>query len=470
MERTPCEKIEDSSLDERLPLIFLPVDKPSIPNLFAVTLVLAQAGLMGGWSSPYIAQLTSPESLLSITMEEGSWVVSLFNFGRLIGAIGGAICVNYLGRKMTILITSGFQSLYWLMIVVANSVEWLYIARLFGGVGLGMIYSSFAIYIGEIAGPSIRGALVALGITGIPIGLFLMSVMGAYLSVKVSAAICLVPCTIQIILFTWLPESPHYLIKNNKEEKVKASIRWYNRSCDVETEFSALKKFVDNSQRSFVECLNEFRTPVYRKSLFICLILFAYSQLSGINNIMFYMETILTTAQVSFIDPPIVVIIVITFGIVGSILSTFLMDRFGRKILMISSCLGVTVSLCILTLQFYLLDSGFDPKAIEGLSIVAMLLFHLSVFIGLLSVPAAVLSEIFPPHLKCIAACFSGAMAAIFAFASTATYLPLLKLMTEQYMFLFYALLVFVGVPFTMFYVPETKGMTLQEIQSQLMR
>ncbi|XP_076249695.1 uncharacterized protein LOC143188992 [Calliopsis andreniformis] len=435
------------------------------------TLLMAQSGLMGGWSSPYIAQLTSPESSLSITIEEGSWVVSLFNLGRLIGAIGGAICVNYFGSKTTILFTCLPNGLCWLFTIVANRVEWLYSSRLFGGITLGMTYSCFSIYLGEIADANIRGALVALGISGLTIGNFVMSIMGAYLPMDMSGIISLASCFIQAGLFIWLPESPHHLIKKKQYDKAKSSIRFYHRNCDVESEFLILKKFVESlSSHTFLNTLAEFKSVQFRKSLFITLVLFMYSQLCGVNNILFYMETILISAKVTAIKPAIVVIIVMAFGIIGSFLSMFLMDRFGRKILMNASCIGVTVSLCILTLEFQLLSFGFDPSSVEGLTIFSLLVFYLAVFIGVLPVPPAVLSELFPPHLKCFAACIASSMAGIFAFISTATYLPLLNLITEQYVFLFYGLSLLTAVPFTIFWVPETKGMTLQEIQNQLVR
>ncbi|XP_076663452.1 facilitated trehalose transporter Tret1-like isoform X2 [Andrena cerasifolii] len=436
-----------------------------------VALLVCQTGFMGGWSSPYIAKLTSPGSSLPITMTEASWVASLLNFGRPFGAIGGALSANYLGSKTTVLINSVPIALCWLFTIVANSVEWLYVSRLLGGISLGMAYSCFSLYLGEIADPSIRGALVALGVIGMPFGNFLMALMGAYLSMRTSGIICLAPCLTLMVIFVWLPESPHHLVKKKLDEKAKASIRWYHRNCDVESEFMALKKFVENAnEQSFVNTLKEFRDARFRKSLSIIIMLFMYSQLCGINSIVFYMETILISTKVAVIEPAQIVIIVMVFGIVGSALSMFLMDRFGRKILMIASSAGVTISLCILTLDFQLLSFGFDPKTMEGLPIFAMISLYLAVFMGIFAVPAAVLSEIFPSHQKCMAACIGSCVSGVCAFLASATYLPLLDLMTEQYIFLLYALLILTAVPYTIFFIPETKGMSLQEIQTQLIQ
>ncbi|XP_029040241.2 facilitated trehalose transporter Tret1-like [Osmia bicornis bicornis] len=433
-----------------------------------VLLLVTQVGSIGAWSSPYIGQLTSTESEPVLTMTEVSWVVSLMNVGRLFGAIFGALCANYLGSKTTVLITSIPVAFCWLFMILADSVEWLYAARISGGASLGMIYSCFSLYLAEIADPKIRGALVTVGMTGLPFGNLIICIMGAYLPLKTSAAIALGPCVVLMVFLFLLPESPHHLIKKHMDEKAKASIRWYHRDCDVESEFNNLQKFLHLRDQSLLDTLKELKAPHFRKSILIVSVLFIYSQLSGINNVLLYMESILTSAKVSVLGPAQVVIIVMCFGNIGSFLSSFLIDRFGRRVLLIVSCVGVAISMCMLSLEFQLLNFGFQPETVEGVSISAMLFFYISAFGGIIPVPATILSEIFPSHLKCYAACITSCTSAIFGFISTSTYLPLLHLMTERYVFFFYGFCLLTAIPFTLFCVPETKGLTLQEIQSQL--
>ncbi|XP_043595940.1 facilitated trehalose transporter Tret1-like [Bombus pyrosoma] len=434
-----------------------------------VWLLITELGLVGGWSSPYIDYLTSTESTFPVTLSEISWVVSLFNLGRFFGAVGGAICVNYVGSKTTITISIVPISLGWLFIILANSVEWLYVSRFCSGISLGMTYSCYSIYLGEIADPSIRGALMALGTSGVASGNFIMSVMGAYLSMTVSATIALVFCLLLMILFIWLPESPHHLIEKSLYEKAKSSIRWYHRDYDVESEFMDLRKFVENvSKQTLTESLRELKILHFRKSIIIVAILTTYAQLSGINNISFYMESIFTSAKVSVLEPAQVVIIVMACGIIGSCLSMLLMDRLGRRILMVISCTGIALSLSLLTVEFQLLDFGFDSKTVEGLAITGMIAFYITVFSGVTLLPPTMLGELIPPHLKCVAAFIISSTAAVISFISTVTYMPLLNFLNERYLFLFYGLLEATAIPFTLICVPETKGMSLQEIQDQL--
>ena len=176
-------------------------------------MILVQLGISSGWSSPYLAKLTAANSPLPLTLEEASWVASLLNLGRFAGAFLGAVSVNYLGSKCTMLLTLFPIAACWIFIMLARSAAWLYIARFCGGFGLGMTYSSFPLYIGEVALPEIRGALVSLVACGGTFGIMIGNIAGSYLDMEVSAGIYLVPCLALIVLFFWLPESPHHLVK-----------------------------------------------------------------------------------------------------------------------------------------------------------------------------------------------------------------------------------------------------------------
>ncbi|XP_011160654.3 facilitated trehalose transporter Tret1 [Solenopsis invicta] len=434
-----------------------------------VNLLQLQMGLTVLWSSPYIAYLTSFESHIPMTMDEASWIVSLLNLGRLIGAIFGSIAINYLGIKTAIFVTSLPITLCWLFIIVANQLEWLYAARFLAGISIGNMYSCVSLYIGEIADPTIRGALVVLAVSGLSIGNLMMSIMGTYLSMKMSAIICFVLCIVLISIFIWLPESPHHFVKIKKENKARVSILWYHRDCDVESELQALKNFHEkNKNLPFADVIKEFRTPYIWKAQILVSMLFTYHQMCGMNIVLFYMETILRNAKVTVIEPSVIVIIVTAIGIIGCMLSIFLIDKFGRRILMIISSLAVAISLICLGIQYQLLDEGYDPISLQALPIFSVLFFQIFIYIGIASIPNTVLGEIFPPHVKCVASCFASIISAICSFISTSAYQPLINLITEKYLFFVYALLLVTAVPFTYFYMPETRGKSLQQIQEEL--
>lgn len=305
--------------------------------------------------------------------------------------------------------------------------------------------------------------------SGLTIGNLIISIMGAYLAMDISAMVCLLLCVIVMVIFAWLPESPHHLVKTNQEDKARLSLLWYHRDCDVDMELQALKKFIEiNNNLPFLDVLKEFKDAHIKKALLFVTVLYMYSMMCGLNNIVFYMEIILRNAQVTVVKPAIVVIIVTASGIVSSLVSIFLIDKFGRRILMIGSSLACGIAVACLGIQFQLLDADYDAAVLQSLPIFAMMLFQMSVFVGVLSVPNTMLGEIFPSHVKCVAACFTSIAASIFSFISASTYQPLIDLITEKYVFFLYAVILFTAIPYTLLCVPETKGKSLQQIQEEL--
>ncbi|XP_017888419.1 facilitated trehalose transporter Tret1-like [Ceratina calcarata] len=434
-----------------------------------VLILMIHMGCIDVWSSPYIEPLTSLGSPFLITLAEMSWVISVLNFGRPLGAISGTIITNYWGSKTGVLISCVPITLCWLFIILADNVNWLYVARFSGGISGGMSYACNSLYLAEIAEPSNRGMLLAMCMIGVPCGNILMTSLGAYLSMKESTEILLILGFAIIALFMWLPESPHHYVKYNEDDKARSSIHWYHRNYDVELELMKLHKFIeDHSEKSIKDTLRQMTTKQFRKSSIMIVILIMLTQTFGIGPIVFYMEMILTSAKVSVIEPSKIVIIVMVLGVPGSILSVFLMDKCGRKILMIVSCFGVVIAFTLLSLNFWSLSYGFDPKTVESLSIVGMILYNTAGFVGLIPIPPLIAGEIFPPHLKCIAMCIASCCAGLCAFIAASTYVPLLQIMPEHYLFLFYAVILLTTVPYTIFFVPETKGLSLQEIQDQL--
>lgn len=176
-------------------------------------MIMIQLGISSGWSSPYLAKLTAPGSPLPLSLYQASWVASLLNLGRFGGAFLGAALVNCVGSKQTLFLTLAPISACWILTMLAQSAEWLYLARLCGGIGLGMTYSSFPLYLGEVTLPKIRGAIVSLAACGGTFGIMMGNLLGSYLDLEKSAAIYLVPCLALMLLFIWLPESPHHLVK-----------------------------------------------------------------------------------------------------------------------------------------------------------------------------------------------------------------------------------------------------------------
>lgn len=418
-----------------------------------------------------MAKLTSDDSEFPLTLEEASWVASIVNLGRIFGAIVGGFFAYYYGCKMSLFLTSITMSLGWIFIGFSTTVIWLCIARSICGFGVGMAFSSFPLYLGEISNQKIRGSLVTIAMSGLSIGAIVASAICTIFNLKISSAIFLVPCVIVIILFAYLPESPHHLIHIKDEKKAKLSLAWYNRYSNIDENYMILEKFVESSNsQSFYEKLATFKKTEIKKALFIVLMLFFYQQTCGLNTIVFYMELILKEAQVKIVKPSDIVIIASICALLASWISMYLIERLGRRLLMITSSFLTAISLTLLSCHFLLIDNGYDPSKLQLLPISAILLFNISIFGGVGVVPSTVLSEIFPSEIKFLAATGASISSAFFAFICSKTFQPLIDVLGHQYVYFIYAGFILSAIPFVFFLMPETKGRSLEEIQQDIAR
>ncbi|XP_011863264.1 PREDICTED: facilitated trehalose transporter Tret1-like [Vollenhovia emeryi] len=441
------------------------------PQWFAtliVTLLSISIGLAIGWTSPYLAQLTGEDPPFRVTDEEGSWIASLLPLGRLLGAIIGSVTLEYIGSKTSVLFTGLPMIFSWICIIFATSPVWLYVARIFSGISMGMIFSCYPLYIGEISTPSIRGALVCMIINGLPIGALFGNIIGANMSMMYFGIISLILTLCYMAIFPFLPQSPYYHVRRNDTKRAEQAIRWYYRKVDVKSEMESVEHFVKSTcTMSMRERLEQIKEPKNRRSFIMIILLFMFMQLSGLNTIIFYMEIIARKAMVTSITPSNLVIIVSATCIIVGWASVFAIDRCGRRILLAISSFGVMISMALLGLHFVLLDYDFDPSNLEWEVILALLLFPLMCF-GLTPVPSTMLSEIFPSDLKSMAGFIGGVTAAVFAFVASRTYQPLVDLISEKYVFWFYAVIIMISLVYSLTVVPETKGKTLQEIQDMM--
>ena len=341
---------------------------------------------------------------------------------------------------------------------------WLYISRFCSGIGSGMIWSALSMYLSEIADPTIRGSLISMNVNAGSIGMFLGNAMGPYLSIEMFGYVSLVPNILFMILFSWIPESPYHYLLHRDTEKAEASLKWFRRESDVKAEMQELQEFVGGAGTNILRQLKDFFLPSNLKKAFVVLGLYTCSYACGYNALYAYAEIIVTRSQIS-IKASLVVTILGVATIVAGCTATFLVDRFGRKSLLISSGLGASVSLALLGLHFHLLSLEYDATSLTWLPMIALLAFNISVSSGLQPVPSAILGEIFPANLKNVACLVVHSNNALLSFTSTKTYQPFLNLVGEKFVYWTYSIAILFSAPYVYFLIPETKGKSLLEIQ-----
>ncbi|XP_017752576.1 PREDICTED: facilitated trehalose transporter Tret1-like [Eufriesea mexicana] len=439
--------------------------------LAACTLSLAVigSGLANGWVSPYLAQLTSTEANmpLRLTDTEASWVASLLNLGRLAGALLSAVCQEYVGRKWVLLLSGLPLTASWVFSICATSVMWLYISRFCSGIGSGILWAALSLYLSEIANPKIRGSLIVMNVNASSFGMFLGNAMGPYLSMEIFGYVSLVPNILFMILFSLIPESPYHYLLHGDIDKAEASLKWFRREADVKAEMQDLQEFVDGAETNIFLKLKEFLMPSNLKKPLIVIGVYVFSYVSGYSALNSYAEIILTKSEIS-IKPSIVVTILGLSTIVAGSTVTLLVDKLGRKYLLIMSSIGTSISLALLGLHFHLLSLEYDPKSLTWLPIFALLFFNLSMSCGLQPIPNTLLGEMFTANLKTMASLCVSTSNALLSFTSTKTYQPLLDLIGDKFVYWSYSICLLFSVPYVHFLIPETAGKSLLEIQRSI--
>lgn len=412
---------------------------------------------------------TAVNSPLPITVEEASWVASLYNLGRIPGAFIGGITIEYFGSKRTLTLL-GFPALIaWICIILADSVIWLYVSRFLGGISLGMIFTSYPLHLGEICSPTIRGTLVSLTMSGMAMGSLVGNVMGPYMSMAVFSYISFVPNSIAILLLLWIPESPHYFVRINNINKAKKSVIWYNPKADVKVTIGLIQNYiVTTSSLTYMERVREFRLAQNLRAVAIIIVLFLFMQFSGMNSVVYYMQNISTAAGLNIIDPAEFAIICSSIGVVSGWVTVWIADKFKRKHLLIFSSAGIGISMLGIGAHFAFLDSGTEPEKLQWLLIVSSIAFTIFLCSGIITVPSMMLSELFAPEIKTMAAFIASILIGVFAFAATKSYQFLVDSIGEAWFFWLHSILMMICIIFALLILPETKGKSLQEIQTAL--
>lgn len=420
-----------------------------------------------GWTSPTLPKLLSEDSAFRITPDESSWIVSLMVLGQIFGPIPSSLLVDRVGRKMTLIITSIPLIIGWILIVVANSASTLFVSRFLSGISYGMAYATMPMYLGEISSDDVRGSIGTLLTVMAKLGILIAYAIGPYVSFNAFALILLVIPIIFISIFVWLPESPYYLVSTNKVPEAVKSLVWLRGHKNVNSELQEIEIAVKKCQEN-KGTLRELFQIGNRRALIIALGLGACQQLCGSQAIVAY-STQLFKDVGSQINASEVAIIMGVVQLLTAMISAYVVDKLGRRPLLLISTIGVTICNFIIAVYFYLkLSKEMDVTDVSWIPIVAIMFYIFSYTIGLSAVVFAILGEIFPTNVKAIAVAVSTINNASIGFGVTKLYQIVNDSLGIYVTFFGFACFSFFFVIFVWFLLPETKGKSLADILVEL--
>jgi SP family facilitated glucose transporter-like MFS transporter 8 len=438
----------------------------------AVNFATFSYGTWVGWPSAAIPKLQSNGGKNPVTEDDASWIGSLMFVGFLCGTpIFGCISDKF-GRKIAGLFIAVPAITSWLIITLCSSIHLIFVARFIIGLSTGGVLLVVPIYVGEISEDSIRGTLGSyLAIFG-NIGVLFSYVVGSYTLYHDFAIICLSLPVIFFVTFLWMPETPVYLLRRGKVKQAKRSLEWFRggKGKDLEEELTkmslSLREIQErNSYRNLYKDL--LLDQGMRRALIIGIVVSATQMLSGIYVILSYTATIFQMTG-SDLSPQVSTIIVGSLLAAASILACLLMDRAGRKTLLVSSEIVMAICLTALGAYFYLQGQGFDLTNVGFIPVVCLGLHLFSFGGGIGPVNMVLLSEIFLPHVRSTSASISTFVMAFLAFVVTKFYTDLNNAIGIHGSYWFFAVCCFLGALFSITFVPETKSRNVYSIYAEL--
>ncbi len=429
--------------------------------LYLPALVAAIGGFLFGFDTAVInGAIVFLKREFALTAMQTEMAASSLLLGCIVGASLAGWSGDRFGRKKALLAAAAFFGLSAIAAAVPHNLTEFVMARIVGGVAIGLASMLSPLYIAEISPAYIRGRLVSLNQLAIVCGILVSYLANFSLanlgpeSWRWMFASAALPSLLFLLALLAVPESPRWLVQHGRSTEARTALTRISGANYAEEEMRILS---DPPERE----TNSLWVPQMRRPMMIAISLAILQQITGINTILYYgsllfVENIPQQTDSSSLAAN--VIIGLT-NLVGTIVAIFLIDRAGRKPLLLAASAGMGVCLSALAISTGL-------HASSTFTLIWILLYVACFAIGLGPGVWVVLAEIFPNAVR--AKAMSLAIIALWCacFLITSTFLSLINAISIGGTFSVYALLSFLTAGFVWKFVPETKGRTLEEIEN----
>ncbi len=430
--------------------------------VIAITVVAAIGGLIFGFDTAIVAGATRymKEQFSLNSLQEG-WAVSVVLIGCMFGAGLAGPVSDKIGRRRFMLISAVLFFVSAIGCALPRTITEFVIFRFVGGLGIGSAAVLSPLYIAEVSPPRIRGALVSVNqmaiVTGILLAYFVNWIFAGFgpSNWRYMFAMGAIPSVLFFLLLLRVPESPRWLVKRDREEEATRVLAQVDSPEAAAIGIREIKETLALEEGSFREL---FR-PGFRRPILIAIVLAVFQQITGINAILYYAPRIFESAGFGRMSAIGQSTIIGFANMIFTIVAIVLADRVGRRPLLLVATAGMGLSLA-------LLGAAFKFQFLPPSALLFVILLYIAFFASAMGpLVWVVMAEIFPIRMRGAAMGLATLILWFADFVVTLTFTIISDKLNASAAFWIYAVMCALDLVFMIFYLPETKGKSLEEIE-----
>ena len=439
-------------------------------------IVAAVGGLIFGFDTAVISGANAALKV-QFNLDDGGLgaTVAIATVGTIVGALIGGRSADRFGRRKLLFFIGILYILGALGTALAPSHLVLMIFRFVGGLGVGLSSVCAPIYTAEIAPAKVRGRLVGLVQFNIVLGI-LVAYLSNYIVAQIvhdpqiawrwMLGVMVVPSVLFLVFLMTVPETPRWLMAKGHEEKAIAISR---RLCNtVEESDEQIQEIRDQLASAGSQAtLSQFFTRRYFKVIALAFFIAMFNQLSGINAILYYAPEVMKQAGADDNAALLMSVAVGLMNLIATMAALTVIDRIGRRSLMIVGSIGYLVSMGFLTAVMFMFQGHFNSTS-STLVLVGLLVFIAAHAFGQGSVIWVFISEIFPTRVRGLGQSLGSLTHWVFAAITTYAFPPIIGAWGGGWAFSIFLVCMFGQLVWVLTKMPETKGIPLEEMEDKL--
>lgn len=439
--------------------------------LVRISVIAAIGGLLFGFDTGVISgallYLKKDFNANDVAQE---WIVSVLLLGAIAGAILSGYLADKLSRKWTKVISGVIYVVGALGCAFAVSIPMLIGFRFLLGISVGTASFVAPLYISEVSPPRVRGGLVSFNQLAITSGILLAYLVNfAFSGVpdgwRWMLGVAAIPGAALAIGMLTVPRTPRWLVEHGMEDTARdvlKKLRGTDPDADIEKEINDVK---EAQKKEASTTIRDLWKPNIRPLIWIGVGLAVFQQFVGINTVIYYAPTILSNTGLSDSASIAQTVFVGVTNVVFTIVAVLLLDKVGRRKLLLIGTVGLTVSIIVLGIFF---TSPWLQHNASYLALVALIAYIASFAVGLGPVFWLMISEIYPMGIRSKAMSLATVLNWAANFVVAGTFLTLIALITRQGAFFVFGFIGILAIAFFAWKVPETKDKSLEELQHEL--